>query len=139
MGESTRVLFSSELTCSCLGSRTYPRLFQIILVLHGDGCWPRLKHAGPVRGPPVSSLLSDRSGDYKGGETEDDNGSDDDTDELKLSVKLLLDYIERNEPTPPTGRPLPPIPPLLVELAAAPLTDDVLETGETEVISPGRD
>jgi hypothetical protein len=39
--------------------------------------------------------------------------------------------------TPPKGRPLPPIPPLLVELAAAPLTEDVLETGETEVTRPG--
>jgi hypothetical protein len=42
--------------------------------------------------------------------------------------------------TPPTGRPLPPTPPFpAVELAAAPLTVEDLETEEKEVTSPGRD
>lgn len=41
--------------------------------------------------------------------------------------------------TPPTGNPLPPIPPLVVELAAAPLTVELLVIGEKEVTRPGRD
>jgi hypothetical protein len=39
--------------------------------------------------------------------------------------------------TPPKGSPLPPTPPLPVELAARPLTLEVLDTEAKEVTRPG--
>lgn len=118
---------------------THGRLL-IWLVLHGDRCGPGLEHGAPVGGPLCPSSLSHRSSDEQSNDREHRERSDDDSNELCVSLAFIkADQSPRL--TAPTDRPDPPMPPLLADpdsFAAVALVD-VLATPDASVINPGAD